>query len=212
MFGRKKAEKETAGGDIHKPHNDAFFAACPVPIALTDGKFLIHTVNNAFLDIFGLADSSQILTRNPLSLWAGDISQASVLAVLEKDSRWNAEVQARKADGAPLHLRVNAVPLQDRSGYMLSLHDISPEYEDRQEAVAYLMEMRRHLIEVTALSDQIRNPLTVIAGMTELMDPNASELIQRQVAEIDAIIGRIDQTWLYTQRLRDLVRERYGGK
>lgn len=211
MFGRKKNDKVVPDRGILKSHDDTLFAACPVPLVLTDGKFLITAVNNTFLSIFGLTDSSQLLTRNPVSLWTGRESGDAILAALEKDGRWSAEVEARKADGAPLHLRLCAVPQQDHPGYMISILDISPEYDERQEAVAYLMEMRRHLMEVAVLSDQIRNPLTIIAGMTELMDPNASELIQRQVAEIDALISRIDQTWLYTQRLRDVVRDKYGG-
>ncbi|MBN1433060.1 MAG: response regulator [Methanomicrobiaceae archaeon] len=72
-----------------------------------------------------------------------------------------------------------------------------------------LLQIERNLEQLAILNDEIRNPLQVISGYTQMDNCEHSELILRQVKAIDSLVNLIDQRWLESEKIRDFLSKHY---
>jgi PAS domain S-box-containing protein len=105
---------------------------------------------------------------------------------------------ARRPDGALVHLRCNAAPLEDGQGRITGavafVQDVTAEVLARQQVV----DERRQLLE--RVHHEIRTPLSSLVGHLELLDEVDSELPYRVDLSLQAVRRATD-------RLRDLLGE-----
>ena len=78
---------------------------------------------------------------------------------------------------------------------------------ERREAIA---QITHNMEQFAVLNDQIRNPLTAILGYSGLEEGPVFEKIIRLCYEIDAIITRLDQGYIESEKIRDFLRKHYG--
>ncbi|WP_421909314.1 histidine kinase dimerization/phospho-acceptor domain-containing protein [Methanolacinia petrolearia] len=64
-----------------------------------------------------------------------------------------------------------------------------------------------NLIQLATLNDEIRNPLMVIAGVTDMEIKDSKEIILDQVQKIDEIIGKLDQSWIESAKIRKFLKK-----
>ena len=114
-----------------------------------------------------------------------------------------------KKDGAvfPVHVRTRLLNLGGKE-YLLQLaRDITKERESHRIETDALNKIEENLIQLATLNDEIRNPLMVISGVTDLEFENAGEIIMEQVTVIDGIVNRLDQGWVESSKIREFLRK-----
>ncbi|MBN2734455.1 MAG: PAS domain S-box protein [Methanomicrobiaceae archaeon] len=130
-----------------------------------------------------------------------------------KNGTFSFEGEHVRKDGSVFPVAVNARLIEiGEKKYILSLvRDISEEKETLRREAEALMQIEKNLLQMAALNDRIRNPLSVIAGYLSLEeDRNTSGLLLQQVKEIDDIITELDRGWLESQKIREFLRRHYG--
>jgi PAS domain S-box-containing protein len=68
-----------------------------------------------------------------------------------------------------------------------------------------LSQIEENMEQFTILNDQIRNPLQVIAGYAELVDPPVRTRIEEQVRIVDDLVGRLDKGWIESEKVRSFL-------
>lgn len=72
-----------------------------------------------------------------------------------------------------------------------------------------LMQIERNFEQLAILNDEIRNPLQVIIGLSHLSPSKESDKILDQAYVIDALVQKLDQRWLESEKIRDFLRKHY---
>ncbi|WFN33483.1 transporter substrate-binding domain-containing protein [Methanogenium sp. S4BF] len=92
--------------------------------------------------------------------------------------------------------------------YILQVaRDITKERESRRIETDALKKIEENLTQLATLNDEIRNPLMVITGVTDMDFENSREIIYDQVTIIDGIITRLDQGWIESSKIREFLRK-----
>ena len=114
-----------------------------------------------------------------------------------------------KKDGFTLPVQVKARLLRYGGGeYVLQIaRDIIEERESEEREAEALKKIEMNLIQLATLNDEIRNPLTVIAGMTDMEMKDSREIILDQVRRIDEIISRLDRSWIESAKIRQFLKK-----
>ncbi|MBT8507602.1 hypothetical protein AZH53_04105 [Methanomicrobiaceae archaeon CYW5] len=82
--------------------------------------------------------------------------------------------------------------LEDTTEYHKSLQALQESEEKFRDLLEKINELMVRVEEISELNDQIRNPLQVIVGISDLEDVGVLEQIQEQAHEIDRIIRQIN--------------------
>lgn len=111
---------------------------------------------------------------------------------------------------APLgkHLQFNAFS-PEYGKVATTFSDISDIVRMKQNEKETLLQIERNLEQLAILNDEIRNPLQVISGFTQMDNCEHVNDILEQVAAIDKLVNLIDQRWLESEKIRDFLRKHY---
>lgn len=80
---------------------------------------------------------------------------------------------------------------------------------ERREALA-VSQIEENLVQLAAINDQIRNPLSVIAVLNELEGGQHEEKIHDQIKVIDSLINEVDRSFVSTDKVRLFLTKHYG--
>ena len=69
-----------------------------------------------------------------------------------------------------------------------------------------LAQISRNLELMAILNDEIRNPLTIITVVCDIEPGQYTQTILQAVKDIDAIIDRLDQGWLESEKVRSFLK------
>lgn len=121
----------------------------------------------------------------------------------------------RVTDAATVHrtLKVDLLPgewMGTAGEVILSATDITELAElENLKKIAY-EQIERNIEQLAILGDQVRNPLTVISGLCDLLEDRAiADKIHFQAKEIDRTITRIDNGWIESEKVRSILRRYY---
>ncbi|MGB7789484.1 RyR domain-containing protein [Methanoregula sp.] len=111
-------------------------------------------------------------------------------------------------------IRFTALPRRDKdrgiSGIFLSGLDITDTIEMEQLKKYAYTQIEKNIEQFAVLGDHLRNPLTAIIGLCELLDDRTTAAkIQARAMEIDALITRIDQGWIDSEKVRNIIKKYY---
>ncbi|MHA1435541.1 MAG: PAS domain-containing protein, partial [Candidatus Heimdallarchaeota archaeon] len=89
---------------------------------------------------------------------------------------------------------------------IISIHDVT-EQKIMDEIKATLFDqIEKNMEQFAILIDKIRNPLAVITGLADIIESTHTNEIIDQTALIDAIIVELEQRWLESINVRELLR------
>jgi sensor domain CHASE-containing protein len=73
-------------------------------------------------------------------------------------------------------------------------------------------QIERNIEQFAILGDHIRNPLTVIVGLSDLIQDAAAKKILDQAKIIDGIINQLDQGWIESEKVREFLKKYYSDE
>ncbi|QYZ79336.1 PAS domain S-box protein [Methanofollis formosanus] len=115
-------------------------------------------------------------------------------------------------DRTPRHLEINAAPIMvegEMAGVQGVVRDVTERREMEQAREEAYTQIERNILQFAALGDEIRNPLSVIVGLADLnCTEEDAERIFEQARIIDAIIDRLDQGWIESEKVQAFLRKR----
>ena len=172
---------------------------------LGDIRFL--TVNPAFAEIteIRLEDAVNKLVEDVLPE-RGVMAQGILKRVRENRADEPLEFHS---DTLNKYLRITAFPTAKENEAGVLLEDITSIVELRQQQRETLEQIEQNLEHLAILNDEIRNPLMVILGYTELDEGIYADKIYQQIASINELVKRLDQRWLESEKVREFLRKHH---
>ncbi len=111
-------------------------------------------------------------------------------------------------------LRFTALPYRDATntitGIVLCGLDITDTIEMEEiKKVAYT-QIEKNIEQFAVLGDHLRNPLTAIIGLCDLLeDRTVADKILARAREIDDLITKIDRGWIDSEKVRTIIKKYY---
>lgn len=194
------------------------FQDSPVGIEIFDQHGKLKVINQALIDILGLLDPKEIIGFD-----------------LFTDPNINKEINQRIREGHSFqyeHIldfsRVRELKLfhtnkdgilyyqaiisvlnafgDDRiTGYIMLIQDITDRKQKEKENQAAFEQLTKNIKTFSILNDQIRNPLSILAILSEDLDPEVSEQFNTCIQRIDALVSQIDSEWVRSNNVRTLI-------
>jgi hypothetical protein len=132
---------------------------------------------------------------------SGELHSGIVLAVQGKN-------------GERKMIRFTALPHKEVDQSISSIFfcglDITDTVEMEQMKKYAFSQIEKNIEQFAILGDHLRNPLTAIVGLCDLMeDRTTAAKIQARAMEIDALITRIDQGWIDSEKVRTIIKKYY---
>jgi hypothetical protein len=88
--------------------------------------------------------------------------------------------------------------------------DITDTIEMEQLKKYAFSQIEKNIEQFAILGDHLRNPLTAIVGLCDLLeDRTTAAKIQARAMEIDNLITRIDQGWIDSEKVRTIIKKYY---
>jgi PAS domain S-box-containing protein len=111
-------------------------------------------------------------------------------------------------------IRFTVTPHYDSSGeitrvliYGLDITDLAAMEQFKKDAYA---QIEKNIEQFAILGDHLRNPLTAIIGLSDLLDDKTTGArIHSLATEIDGIITRIDRGWIESEKVRNIIKKYY---
>ncbi len=173
----------------------------------TDLRFI--DVNPAFEKIIGYSRESvtgktilEVMPEFPGD-WIRKLGRVAFEGIRLNDDKYLAPVKR--------HLQYHA--FSPESGRVATIFsDITDIVRIKNGEKETLVQIEKNLEQLAILNDDIRNPLQIISGLTEMDRCEHAAMILEQVEIIDNLVNLIDQRWLESERIRDFLRKHYDFK
>lgn len=163
-------------------HYRSLFESAPIGLFRTTPAGQILDVNPALVQMFGYSDRDPLLAVNVTNLYVNPEARKQLQASLEREGAVrDFEVQGQRRDGTIIWVRLNMRAVRDSKGQVLyegSIKDISAKKELEQRRTEFL----------AMLTHDIKNPLAVISGYTEIL---LEEVGKHDAAEEEGILQRL---------------------
>jgi PAS domain S-box-containing protein len=137
---------------------------------------------------------------------------AELKAELNRTGRVQFEGEMMRKDGSYLPVEVNAhqFMLSEIPVVLSIVKDITAKKKTGEQMKLAISQINDNLIQLSTLNDSIRNPLAIMMGMmNDICGETERETIIDQINEIDGIINRLDQGWLVSLKVRDILKKHY---
>lgn len=134
-------------------------------------------------------------------------------ALIEEITKENKQItyygEHVRKDGSTFPVQVKARPLYyEGKEYILQLAlDITKEKEYRLRETEALKKIEENLTQLATLNDEIRNPLTIIVGVSDMETKYSKDIILEQAERINEIINRLDRGWVESAKIREFLRK-----
>ena len=203
---RRTAESEERYRTLFEKGNDAIlvFELSPgsVPTRFVE-------VNEAACRRLGYS-RNELLARSPLDIVPPE-KIGEVLAILKQfrlNDRILYESEHVTKGGSRVPVEINSLhfPLQGKTTVLSISRDISERRRMEESRQGAFDQIEQNIEQFATLGDQVRQPLQVITGLADMDDSQYSSEIVRQAAVIDALIDRLDQGWIESEKVRRFLR------
>jgi|GEM_PF-1803008 len=108
---------------------------------------------------------------------------------------------------SPVHLGAEETEMLRTLAGDLAFAIRSHDLEGQKSAA--LSQIEQNMEQFAILNDEIRNPLQGIVGLADLEGSATGEAIIRQADLINGLVGRLDQRWLESEKIRDFLHKHY---
>lgn len=171
------------------------------------GEIRFLTINPAFAEIteIHLNDVTNELVEDVLP-GRGETAQEILHRVHENRASEPLEFHS---DILNKDLRITAFATAKENEAGVLLEDITGIVELRLQQRETLEQIEQNLEQLAILNDEIRNPLMVILGYTELDEGVYADRIYEQIGTINELVRRLDQRWLESEKVREFLRKHH---
>jgi len=178
----------------------------------------IIDVNPAFARIHGFDSPDEMkesITDIRNQMYVHPEDRDLLLRLLEENGEIRGfETEKYRKDGSTVWISVNEKVIRSENGEIHSLEgtieDITRRKKVEQENRIFLNQLRKNFAEFAILNDGIRNPLTVIAILTESCDSQISEKISEYIQQIDDLINQLDNRWVESEKVIRYLQKHYN--
>lgn len=155
----------------------------------------------------------ELLARSPLDIVPPE-RLGEVLAILKQfrlNDRILYESEHVAKDGNRVPVEINSLhfPLQGKTTVLSISRDISERKKMEELRRKVFSRIEQSIEQSAALSDQIRQPLQMIMGLAAMEGSANSREIARQAAAIDALVDRLSQGWIESEKVCSVLRRHY---
>lgn len=155
----------------------------------------------------------ELLGLSPLDIVPPE-KLGEVLAILKQfrlNDRILYESEHVTKGGSRVPVEINSLhfPLQGKTTVLSISRDISERRRTEEIRRQAFDQIEQNIEQFATLGDQVRQPLQVIAGLSEMDDSKYSAEIARQAAVINALIDRLDQGWIESEKVRRFLQRHY---
>nr|WP_049993013.1 PAS domain S-box protein [Halapricum salinum] len=166
----------------------------PAAIVVHDTTGTVQFWNPAAGELFGWTADEAIREPYPpyVSEETRDEFEAIVASVLEDGSIGPREVRRQRRDGRWLDLQLSAAALDDESGTPSRIVSVLTDVTDLKERERRLKRQNDRIEQFTrVLAHDLRNPVQVIRGQLDHGEAHDSELVERALNRIEAIVDDV---------------------
>lgn len=179
----------------------------------------IESCNNAATNLVGRnlkeVIGKEIYELSPPIQQDGSVSSTACTRIMNKviqgeisKIEWDLE----RKDGTIIETEAqcSAVLSGDDIMVMALFRDVTELKEMRKREIKAIIQIEDNLVNLAAINDQIRNPLTAISILNEMQDGEFKIKIQEQVKAIDELINEVDKHFINTDKVRLFLIKHYG--
>ncbi len=176
---------------------------------LIDGRDLsMLEVNQRFASILGYS-REDVYHLTFSELWVDASERDRFFAQLTKEGVDNFETRFL-ANAQGIRWVLLAAGMLPDNQFVCTMVDITVRKEMEAAHKTALQQIEKNIEQFAILGDHIRNPLTVIVGLTCMFAENIAAKVLVQAREIDRIITQIDIGWIESEKVRTIIRKYYG--
>ncbi|MCK9278800.1 MAG: PAS domain S-box protein [Methanoculleus sp.] len=156
---------------------------------------------------------NELLGLSPLDIVPPE--KIGVVLALLKQFRLNdrilyeSEHVTKEGSRVPVEINSLHFPLQGKTTVLSISRDISERRRIEEIRRTSFDQIERNIEQFATLGDEVRQPLQVITGLAGMGDSPDSAEIVRQAAVINALIDRLDQGWIESEKVRRFLRRHY---
>ena len=177
---------------------------------------IVEWSNHAFNEFMGARKPDDTAWEIGLLFPANaDEMMEAIHAVIESGELRSGIIQSVQGkSGERKMIRFTALPRREAergiTGIFLCGLDITDAIEMEQLKKYAYTQIEKNIEQFAILGDHLRNPLTAIIGLCDLLeDRETAAKIQARAMEIDALITRIDQGWIDSEKVRTIIKKYY---
>ncbi len=184
-------------------------------VFLMDPDGSITWSNQAFRDFFGRGPSDSVCSLEGVLPGIATELFADFREMVDSgDSRSGIWRALESADGTRAVIRFHAIPHKSQNGTLAGLivygRDITDQIEMEQFKKDAFGQIEKNIEQFAILGDHLRNPLTVIIGLCDILeDRTIAAKILARAKEIDELITRIDLGWIESEKVRNIIKKYY---
>ncbi|NLV27432.1 MAG: transporter substrate-binding domain-containing protein [Methanomicrobiales archaeon] len=119
-------------------------------------------------------------------------------------------VTMREGREIPVEVFVWHFLFEESGIFCLEIQDISERKRYEEERKTAIDQIQKNMAELSVLNDGIRNPLTVILGISESYCPEKFDVIENHVRQIDDTINQLDKRWMESGKILNYLKKHYG--
>jgi len=165
-------------------------------------------VNQRFASILGYS-REEIYQLTFSELWVDASERDLFFAWLNREGVDNFETRFLTKTQEVRWVLLAAGMLPDNQ-FVCTMVDITERKEMEEAHKSALRQIEKNIEQFAILGDHIRNPLTVIVGLTCMFAEDIAAKVLVQAREIDRIITEIDRGWIESDKVRRIIRKYYG--
>lgn len=205
---RKRVESDLA---LANATLEAIIESSPAAILVMGAEGKVQTWNASAERLLSLPRTDVIGQRLPLRLLA-DGGEKDLMQLLSEGERvMDRETEVEAKDGGKVSISLSAAllhePLMEPAGAVAVILDITDRKAAEEERARAYDQIGRNIEQFAVLADSIRNPLTVIVGRADMGDGEDMRIIAQQAERIESIIKRLDEGWIESEKVRQLLKK-----
>ncbi len=188
-----------------------------VPIIIWDPHFRITRMNQAFERLIG-REAEEVLGKPLEILFPQDKAEESMRLLQPTFERLRGdttEIEVIHCDGTRRTLLWNSATLYAPGGdtplaTIAQGYDVTEERRLERDKSIAIAQIQENLAYMAILNDEIRNPLTTILSVAEMIESEEIfRMIAGQVERIDARVSLLDKRWVESEKVLNVIRKHY---
>lgn len=187
---RKRAEEELRAT---KELLDSLFNNSADGICVVDTTGKVIRANTAYLNMYGWSEEELIGRELPIYPDHLKHELGDICSLLQSGNHIvNQHTVRQRKDGELLHVCITVSPVKDAAGHVIALAGITRDISERKKAEDFFRKADKLNVVgqlAAGLAHEIRNPLTTLRGLLQLMHSTGN----RKLEYYDIMISELDR-------------------